>query len=250
MGKGRERADALLVARGLAPSRTLAQALILAGKVSSEGRRVDKAGQLLPLEAELSVEAPPRFVSRGGDKLEGALSRFEGRGLEVKGRVCVDVGASTGGFSDCLLQRGAAKVYAVDVAAGMLAEKIRADPRVDVRERKNARELSSDDFDPAPSLAVVDASFISLALLASPLARVLAPGGDLVALVKPQFEAGREAASRGGGVIRDEAVRAAAIAKGRGALEASGFEILAEVDSPLRGPKGNLERFLWGRRRG
>jgi 23S rRNA (cytidine1920-2'-O)/16S rRNA (cytidine1409-2'-O)-methyltransferase len=239
------RADALLVARGLAASRTQAQALVMAGRVTSGARRVDKPGALLPPDAELTVAAGARFVSRGGDKLDHALDAFAPHGLDVAGRVCVDVGASTGGFTDCLLQRGAAKVIAVDVGYGQLAAKLRDDPRVDPRERVNARDLRPEDFAEPIDLVVVDASFIGVGKLIGAIARVLRPGGALVALIKPQFEAGREAASRGRGVIRDEATRLAAISAARAEVEAAGFEVLAEADSEVRGPKGNVERFLY-----
>lgn len=246
----RVRADALLVARKLVGSRTEAQALIMAGKVTSGPRRIDKPGTLLPEDAELHVAAGPRFVSRGGDKLEHALAAFEAHGLDVAGKTCVDVGASTGGFTDCLLQRGAARVFAVDVGYGQLASKLRADPRVVVRDRVNARELQRDDFDGPIDLVVVDASFISIARLIDAIARLLRSSGDLVALVKPQFEAGREAAARGRGVIRDEATRLAAIAEARQAIEAAGFSVVGEVDSAVRGPKGNVEHFVHARRAG
>jgi 23S rRNA (cytidine1920-2'-O)/16S rRNA (cytidine1409-2'-O)-methyltransferase len=245
---GRERVDALLVERGLAASRAQAAALVMAGKVTSGGARVDKPGTPLPPDAELAVAAGPRFVSRGGDKLDGALDAFAPLGLDVRDRACVDVGASTGGFTDCLLQRGAARVFAVDVGHGQLAQKLRADPRVDVRERVNARSLVAADFPCPIDLVVVDASFIGLGKLAGALAAILRPAGELVALVKPQFEAGREAVSRGRGVIRDEAVRKGAIAAARGELEAAGFATLGEVDSAVHGPKGNVERFVYARR--
>ncbi len=243
----RMRVDALLVARGLAPSRARAQALIMAGEVSSGQRRIDKPGTLLAAEAPLSVTARSRYVSRGGDKLDFALGAL---GVEVAGLVCLDVGASTGGFTDCLLQRGAARVHAVDVGYGQLADKLRRDPRVDVRERVNARDLQPTDFSPAPDLVVVDASFIGLGKLLPALARVLRHDGVLVALVKPQFEAGREAASKGRGVIRDEQTRLDAIAMARSAIVAAGFAVLGEVDSVVHGPKGNVERFVHARRLG
>ena len=245
----RIRADALLVTRGLAESRAQAQALIMAGKVSCDEARVDKPGSLFPPDAPLRVASPPRFVSRGGDKLDHALATFAGKGLDVTGRRCVDVGASTGGFTDCLLQRGAALVVAVDVGYGQLAEKLRTDPRVDVRERVNARELGRSDLPAGVDLVVVDASFIGIGKLIGAIAALLDPGGDLVALVKPQFEAGREAVSRGRGVIRDEGTRQGAIAAARRAVEEGGFEVVAEVDSAVHGPKGNVERFVWARRR-
>ncbi|WP_437316387.1 TlyA family RNA methyltransferase [Sorangium sp. So ce385] len=247
----RVRADALLVARKLVASRTEAQALIMAGKVTSGPRRIDKPGTLLPEDAEVHVASGPRFVSRGGDKLEHALAAFAAQhGLDVAGKTCVDVGASTGGFTDCLLQRGAARVFAVDVGYGQLASKLRADPRVEVRDRVNARELRREDFDCPIDLVVVDASFISISRLIDAIARLLRPAGDLVALIKPQFEAGREAAARGRGVIRDEATRLAAIAEARQAIEAAGFSVVGEVDSAVRGPKGNVEHFVHARRAG
>ena len=241
------RADQLLVERGLAASRTEAQARILAGEVSSGANRVDKSGSLLPLDAELHVVERSRFVSRGGDKLDRALDRFAAHGLEVTGRICLDIGASTGGFTDCLLQRGAERVYAVDVGYGQLASKLGRDPRVEARERVNARALTRSDFSLPIGLVVVDVSFIGIDKIIGAIAQVLEPGGDLVALVKPQFEAGREAAARGRGVIRDEATRLAAIASARAAIEAAGFALVAEVDSEVHGPKGNIERFVHAR---
>jgi 23S rRNA (cytidine1920-2'-O)/16S rRNA (cytidine1409-2'-O)-methyltransferase len=245
----RLRADAMLVARGLADSRAQAQALIMAGEVTSAGRRIEKPGVLLVSDAELTVAARPRFVSRGGDKLDHALTSFASLGLEVTGKVCLDVGASTGGFTDCLLQRGAVRVIAVDVGYGQLAQKLRVDPRVDVRERVNARELRPADLSVPPDLVVVDASFIGIGKLIGAIAGLLSPGGELIALVKPQFEAGREAVSRGRGVIRDEPIRRAAIADARAAIEAAGFAVLGEVDSAVPGPKGNVEHFIYARRR-
>jgi 23S rRNA (cytidine1920-2'-O)/16S rRNA (cytidine1409-2'-O)-methyltransferase len=246
----RVRADMLLVARGLADSRAQAQALIMAGEVTTAGRRVEKPGVLLDADADLTLAARRRFVSRGGDKLDRALTSFASLGLTVKGRVCLDVGASTGGFTDCLLQRGAARVVAVDVGYGQLADKLRADPRVDVRERVNARDLRPTDFLFPPDLVVIDASFIGIGKLIGAIAGLLSPGGELVALVKPQFEAGRKAASRGRGVIRDESIRLAAVADARASIEAAGFTVVGEADSAVPGPKGNVERFVYARRRG
>ncbi|MFO0761354.1 MAG: TlyA family RNA methyltransferase [Byssovorax sp.] len=245
--RGRVRADALLQSRGLAASRAKAQALIMAGEVSSGPVRVDKPGALLAPDAPLAVAARPRFVSRGGDKLDHALSVFVPRGLAIEGRVCLDIGASTGGFTDCLLQRGAARVIAVDVGYGQLAASLRSDPRVEVHERVNARDLAIEQLSARPSLIVVDASFIGIGKLMGAIARLLAPGGDLVALVKPQFEAGREAVSRGRGVIRDEAVRLGAVSKARAEIEEAGFAVVDETDSAVAGPKGNVERFVWAR---
>lgn len=243
------RADVLLLARGLAASRAAAQAQILAGQVHTASARVDKPGALLREDEELFVRGGPRFVSRGGEKLDGALAAFGAEGLDVRGLSCADVGASTGGFTDCLLQRGAARVVAIDVGKGQLAHRLREDPRVLALEGTNARDLDASDLPWPIDLAVVDASFIGLGALANALARIVRPAGQLVALVKPQFEAGREAARRGRGVIRDEATRLAAIGSAREALAAAGFEVVAEVDSSLRGPKGNLERFVWAVRR-
>ncbi|MBK8259446.1 MAG: TlyA family RNA methyltransferase [Polyangiaceae bacterium] len=244
----RVRADVLLVTRGLAVSRTAAQALIMAGDVYTSDARIEKPGTLVHADAEIRVRAGRRFVSRGGEKLDGALSVFEPQGLVVRNAFCADIGASTGGFTDCLLQRGAARVASVDVGVGQLAQKLRDDSRVFVIEGKNARDLVPADLPFSVNLVVVDASFIGLGALAEPLYSLLSLGGDLVALVKPQFEAGREAARKGRGVIRDEHVRAAAIASGKQALTQVGFTIVNEIDSPLRGPKGNLERFVWARR--
>jgi 23S rRNA (cytidine1920-2'-O)/16S rRNA (cytidine1409-2'-O)-methyltransferase len=240
------RIDQLLVERGLASSRAKAQALIMAGAVSSGGQRVDKVGTLVARDADVSVVgAASKFVSRGGDKLDAALEHFAQSGLDVSGAVCVDIGASTGGFTDCLLSRGASKVYAVDVGYGQLAFSLRQDPRVVVRERTNAKDLVGSDFAEPIDLVVVDASFIGIAKLIGAIARIVRPGGTLVALVKPQFEAGREAASRGRGVIRDAEVRAHAIDRAREAISGAGFVIREEIDSALPGPKGNVERFVF-----
>lgn len=241
------RADLLLVERGLAPTRSRAQALIMAGQVSSGERRIDKAGERIAADAPLHLKAQPRYVSRGGDKLAHAFAELEG--LTAAGKICLDVGASTGGFTDCLLQHGAAKVYAVDVGFGQLHPRLRDDARVVVRERTNARHLTPSDFDDPLDLVVVDASFISLGKLVPALAALLAPGAELIALVKPQFEAGRQAAATGRGVIRDDEVRREAIASAIAALEAGGFSPKAGLDSPLRGPKGNLEHLVYAIRR-
>lgn len=238
--------DVALVERGLADSRTRAQALVMAGSVRIGELRIDKPGTLVDVEAELTVavETMP-FVSRGGMKLASALDAFAPAGLDVSGRTAVDVGASTGGFTDCLLSRGVSKVYAVDVGFGQLADKLRRDPRVIARERTNARYLGEGDFSEPIDLVVVDASFIGLGKLAPALARILRPGGALVALVKPQFEAGREAVARGKGVIRDPLLRDEAIAAARESIEQEGFRVQAEADSAVPGPKGNVERFVY-----
>ncbi len=238
---GRKRADLLLVERGLAESRTRAQALLLAGRVFSGEQRVDKSGTLLSADAPLEVRGGERFVSRGGRKLEGALSEL---GLDVTGFVAIDVGASTGGFTDCLLQHDAARVYAVDVGHGQLADKLRSDARVVVMDRTNARHLEPAQFPEPIDLIVIDASFISLDKLMPALGRLLEPGGRLLAMVKPQFEAGRDEARRHRGVIKDPAVREAAIARAREAIVVEGLRITAECDSSVAGPKGNVERFV------
>jgi 23S rRNA (cytidine1920-2'-O)/16S rRNA (cytidine1409-2'-O)-methyltransferase len=239
------RADQLLVARGLAPTRARAQALVLAGKVYVGEKRVDKAGSLLAEDADISVRGEDHpYVSRGGVKLAGALDAF---GVDARGKRCLDLGASTGGFTDCLLQRGAASVAAVDVGYGQLAHSLRTDPRVLVLERTNARTLEPSQIGGAAELVVVDASFIGLAQLLPAIARCLVPKGELVALVKPQFEAGREAVSRGKGVVRDPQVRAAAIERVTSDVRDAGFEVLATTDSVLAGPKGNVEAFLHAR---
>lgn len=236
------RVDQLLVTRGLAPSRARAQALILAGKVFTGETRLDKAGALLADDAPLAVKGEDHgYVSRGGVKLAHALDTFH---VDPAGKRCLDLGASTGGFTDCLLQRGASWVAAVDVGYGQLAHKLRVDPRVLVLERTNARTLEPETVGGRVDLVVVDASFIGLGKLADAIARCLSPGGEVVALVKPQFEVGREEASRGRGVVRDPALRAAAIDGAVEAVEASGLSVLATCDSPIAGPKGNLEAFL------
>jgi 23S rRNA (cytidine1920-2'-O)/16S rRNA (cytidine1409-2'-O)-methyltransferase len=245
MARATERADVLLVARGLCESRSQAQALIMAGRVRHGAKLVAKAGERFTADVELVVDEPPRYVSRGGDKLHHALAAF---GLEVRGRRCVDIGASTGGFTHCLLEHGAAEVYAVDVGYGQLHPRLRADPRVHVRERTNARYLTARDFDGAIDLVVVDASFISLDRLVGAIYDIVRPGGDLVALVKPQFEAGRAVARKSRGVIRDADARAEAIGAGLAAIERAGFEVVATADSALAGPKGNVEQFAHARR--
>ncbi len=240
------RLDQLLVTRGLATSRARAQALVLAGEVSVSGLRVDKAGTLVPGDAAVEIRAPDHpYVSRGGVKLAGALDAF---GVDPRDLRCLDLGASTGGFTDCLLQRGAAQVVAVDVGYGQLAHSLRIDPRVVVLERTNARALEPVQIGGPADLTVVDASFIGLGKLAAAIARCTRPGGQLVALVKPQFEVGREQAAKGKGVVRDEAVRSGAIDAAAQDLRDAGFEVLGQCDSALPGPKGNREAFVHARR--
>jgi 23S rRNA (cytidine1920-2'-O)/16S rRNA (cytidine1409-2'-O)-methyltransferase len=241
------RLDQLLVSRGLAPTRSRAQALVMAGDVIVSGQRVDKAGELVPEEAAIVVRTQSQpFVSRGGIKLAGALDAFA---LDVRDLRCLDVGASTGGFTDCLLQRGAAEVVAVDVGYGQLAQKLRGDPRVVLFERTNARTLTPAAIGGPVDLTVVDASFIGLAKLMHAVAACTRPGGALVALVKPQFEVGRAHASRQRGVIRDETLRAGAVANAVRAVCEGGFDFLAQTDSDIAGAKGNREAFVHARRR-
>jgi len=236
------RLDVTLFARGLAESRERAQRMIMAGCVFVNGERARHAGKLVREGAAIVVTGPDHaFVSRGGVKLAGALDAFA---VDVADLVCVDVGASTGGFSDCLLQRGAAIVHAVDVGYGQLAWKIRTDPRVHVHERTNMRTLAPGALEPAPSLAVIDASFISLRLLLAPTLAQLVRPAAVVALVKPQFEVGREAVGRGG-VVRDAGAREQAVAAVAGAAVDLGLELRGSCESPLPGAKkGNVEFFL------
>ncbi len=235
----KKRADLLLVERGLADSRAQAQALILAGRV----RGVDKPGRELDEGAPLEVERPPRFVSRGGEKLEHGLDVL---GVDVRGRDCLDVGASTGGFTDVLLQRGAARVIALDVGYGQLHERLRADARVTVLERTNVRELRELPF--APELVTCDVSFISLRTALPPALRLAEPGWEAVVLVKPQFEAGRKDVGRGG-VVRDPEIHRRVLHEVAEAALAWGGEPAGAVDSGLKGPKGNREFFLHLRHR-
>jgi len=242
-----QRLDLELVARGLAPSRAKAQAMILAGLVKVDGNPAAKAGQLIPQQAQVEVDGPEHpYVSRGGVKLAGALDHF---GLEVAGLTCLDVGASTGGFTDCLLQRGAEAVTCVDVGYGQLAWKLRQDPRVTLFERTNARNLPP-EMAPGPfGLIVVDVSFISLTLVLPPLLPRLGEGGRLLPMVKPQFEAGREAVGAGG-VVRDPALRQAAVDKVADCLGGLGLTVMGSAASPILGPKGNQEFFLLARKPG
>lgn len=246
------RLDLLLVERGLADSRTRAQALVLEGKVRVNGQVEAKASKQVEAEVEVEVEEPPRFVSRGGEKLEGAFEKFgrlEGlEGLEVDGRVCLDVGSSTGGFTDCLLQHGAKFVMAVDVGTNQLAYKLRTDPRVWVKENYNARFMKPADLPEVPEIAVTDVSFISLKLILPPIADVLKPGGRIVALIKPQFEVGKGNAP--GGLVRDEKLRIEA-RDGivRFAQEELGLELLGLEESPIRGKEmGNVEYLSYWRK--
>jgi 23S rRNA (cytidine1920-2'-O)/16S rRNA (cytidine1409-2'-O)-methyltransferase len=243
---GRLRIDRLLVERGLAESRERAVRLIMAGAVWVDGDRVEKASALIAADAGLEVVARSPYVSRGGEKLAHALDHFR---MEVTERICIDVGASTGGFTDCLLQRGAARVYAVDVGKGQLDARLRRDPRVVLMEGSNARTLDPRVFSEPPSLAVIDVSFISLEKILPAAMGTLSTGGELVALVKPQFEVGRGAVGKGG-VVRDPAQHQAVVSRLARYAVLRGWHVLGVTASPLRGPKGNREFFLHVSRRG
>ncbi len=239
------RLDVLLVERRLAESRARAQALILAGQVRVQGQTVFKAGTMVHREASVEVVAGPRFVSRGGEKLEAALNQFA---IDVNDLTCADVGASTGGFTDCLLQRGAKKVYAIDVGKGVLHWKLRNDPRVVVMEETNARYLET--FPEPVDLVTVDASFISLRLLVPVIRHWLRPVAEtqptgIVALIKPQFEVGRREAARGEGVIRDPAIHRQVLLEVLTFAQQQGLGTYGLMRSPLLGPKGNVEFLVW-----
>jgi 23S rRNA (cytidine1920-2'-O)/16S rRNA (cytidine1409-2'-O)-methyltransferase len=250
----RQRADLLLVERGLASSRTQAQALVMAGAVvagdpASGEVRVEKPGQLLDPEVPLRVKegaAPQRYVSRGALKLEGALVAFPS--IDPAGLLCADLGASTGGFTDLLLQRGAARVHAVDVGYGQLHPRLRGDPRVVVHERVNARFLEAGALGEDVDLVVGDLSFISLRLVLPAVRALLRPGGRAVLLVKPQFEVGKGEVGKGG-VVRDDAKRREALATVEGAARELGFEVLGHAECPIAGPAGNREWLLVLQRR-
>jgi 23S rRNA (cytidine1920-2'-O)/16S rRNA (cytidine1409-2'-O)-methyltransferase len=234
------RLDTLLVERGLAESRAQAQRLVMAGQVRVEGQVALKPAQSVLASAWLEVDSGPRYVSRGGEKLQAALESFQ---IDPSDRLCADVGASTGGFTDCLLQRGARRVYAIDVGKGILHWKLRQDPRVMVMEETNARYLRA--LPEKVSLVTVDASFISLKILRPVLAGWLAPGGEALALVKPQFEAGRGAAARGSGVIRDPLTHRQVLLEVLTFAARQGFGLRGLVRSPLLGSKGNTEFLAW-----
>lgn len=246
------RLDVLLVERGLAESRAKAQAMIMAGQVRVADQVMLKPGTAVSVDSVLTVDSGPRFVSRGGEKLDAALEAFA---IDVTGLVCADVGASTGGFTDCLLQHGAAKVYAIDVGKGILHWKLRNDPRVIVMEETNARYVESL---PEPvSLVTVDASFISLKLLLPVIKRWLFPLSSfvqrgttkeersIIALIKPQFEAGKKDVARGDGVIRDPEIHKQVLLDLLGFALREGFQIRGLIKSPLLGPKGNAEFLVW-----
>lgn len=238
---GSERLDKLLVARGLVESRERARALILAGQVLVDDQPATKPGRQVAVDACIRIRERLPYVSRGGLKLQAALDAFD---LDPAGLVAADVGASTGGFTDCLLQRGAAHVYAIDVGYGQLAWKLRQDRRVTVLERTNIRYLKALPDGARVDLAVVDVSFISLELVLPAVARLLRPGGQVIALIKPQFEAGREQVGKGG-VVRDPTVHRQVLARLLGWAVEQGWAVRGLIRSPITGPKGNVEFLCW-----
>jgi len=238
----KERLDVLLVSRGLAASREKAKAVIMAGQVYVKGQKEDKAGSMFDAEAEIEVRGNTlKYVSRGGLKLEKAMECF---GVEIEGKVCMDVGSSTGGFTDCMLQNGAVKVYSVDVGHGQLDWKLRNDSRVVCMEKTNIRYVTPEDIQEAPEFASIDVSFISLTKVLGPVRELLTPEGEIVSLIKPQFEAGREKVGKKG-VVRDPAVHEEVINKVVAFAHSLVFETKALEYSPIKGPEGNIEYLLW-----
>jgi 23S rRNA (cytidine1920-2'-O)/16S rRNA (cytidine1409-2'-O)-methyltransferase len=234
----KQRLDTLLVARGSFESRERAQRAIMAGDVTVAGQRVDKPGAQVPGDADIAIRQSQRYVSRGGLKLEAALSAFN---IDPTGALCLDIGASTGGFTDCLLQHGAARVYAFDVGHSQLDWKIRSDPRVEVREKLNARYLTPADLPENPSICVIDVSFISLTLILPPAFGVITPAGVIVALIKPQFELGKNEVGKGG-IVRDPAAHEAAVEKIRNFVTVTlGYRWEGVIESPILGGEGNKE---------
>ncbi len=236
----KRRIDQLLVDRALAPTREKAQALLLAGSVRVNGQRVEKPGHTVAEDANIEVAATMRYVGRGGFKMEAALAAWS---IDVNGSICLDVGASTGGFTDCLLQHGAARVYAFDVGSGQIDWKLRTDPRVVVREGVNARYLQPADLPEQVHLIVCDVSFISVTLILPALVPLLRPEGSMVILIKPQFEVGREQVGKGG-IVRDPQLHAQSCEKVSEAVRALGFETLI-MESPILGAEGNREFLLY-----
>jgi 23S rRNA (cytidine1920-2'-O)/16S rRNA (cytidine1409-2'-O)-methyltransferase len=234
---GRERLDKLMVARGLAETRTRAQALILAGQVFTREQRLEKAGLEVPVDIELTVRETMPYVSRGGLKLAAALDHFR---IDPTAQLCLDIGASTGGFTDCLLQRGAGKVVALDVGHGQIDWKLRQDPRVEVRENINARYLTSGDFSDPFDLVVADVSFISLTRILPVVPPLLRPGATIVTLIKPQFEVGREEVGRGG-IVRCENAQLRVVGEIEQFVLTLGWRIGGVIDSPIHGADGNRE---------
>lgn len=245
MKVAKERLDVLLVERGLAESRTRAQALILAGQVVVDEQRVDKPGVRVPLNVALRLKGEfLPYVSRGGLKLKAALEAFS---IGVQNKVCADIGASTGGFTDCLLQSGALRVHAIDVGYAQLHDKLRRDPRVISKERVNARYLTKEHLPESVEVVTMDLSFISLELVIASVLPFLLPHGILIALMKPQFEAGPEHIEKGG-VVRDERVRQGVFHRIHAHMENLGLEVMGQVDSPIEGPAGNREALLAARK--
>lgn len=243
----KKRIDALLVELGYAESVAKAASMVMAGGVYVGEQRVNKPGDLLPGDVELDVREGAKYVSRGGTKLEGALREHA---VDPTGKRCVDLGSSTGGFTDCLLQFGATRVVAVDVGKGLLAHKLRGDARVVVKEETNGRFLEPTDVGGFTDLLVVDASFIGLDKLLPAIKRITRPGGELLALVKPQFEVDEKEAAKARGVIRDPVLRTGAIERVTREIAESGFTICGVSDCVLPGPKGNVEAFVYARREG
>jgi 23S rRNA (cytidine1920-2'-O)/16S rRNA (cytidine1409-2'-O)-methyltransferase len=234
------RLDRLVVGRGLAESREKAQALIMAGEVRVNGQKADKPGQMVDADATIEVLSRPPYVSRGGLKLAGAIAHWS---IDVKDQVCVDIGSSTGGFTDVLLQAGAARVHAVDVGAGQLDWKLRTDPRVVLHEGINARELTPEDIGEPADLITCDVSFISATLIVGPAAALLRPGGRMVILVKPQFEVGKGQVGKGG-IVRDPELHRAACERVEQAVRALNFQTDL-IESPISGAEGNKEFLLY-----
>lgn len=243
MAPAKERLDKLLVERGLAETRSKAQAIIMAGEVTVNGQRMDKSGTLVPIDAEIELAQPLPYVSRGGYKLAAALDTF---GIDVAGRICADVGACTGGFTDVMLQRGADRVYAIDVGQGQLDWKLRQDERVVVMERINARHQET--LAEPVSFVAIDVSFISLRLILPSVAQWLAAHADVVALIKPQFEAGPESVGKGG-IVRDAAVHRQVLESMVGWTTDNGWGVAGLIPSPIHGSGGNREFLIWLTRR-
>ncbi|MDZ4770413.1 MAG: TlyA family RNA methyltransferase [Chloroflexota bacterium] len=235
----KRRLDQLVVERGLAPSREKARAFIMAGEISIGEVTIDKPGTMVAADSVIVLKARARFVSRGGDKLAGALDAFQ---FPIPARICADVGASTGGFTDCLLQYGAARVYAIDVGYGQLAYPLRQDSRVILIERTNARYLES--LPESVDLVVIDTSFISLKLILPAVQKWLTARADLIALIKPQFEAGRQDVGKGG-VVKDVLVHVRVLEEILNFAALSGFQVRGLIRSPLKGPAGNIEFLVW-----
>jgi len=238
----KERVDSLLVTLGLCESREVAKRLIMAGEVFIGTERVNKAASKVAVDADLRIKERPKFVGRGGLKLEGALESF---GIDVTDFVCLDTGSSTGGFTDCLLQRGAARVHAVDVGTNQLVYKLRTDPRVIVKEKFNSRHLTEADLGERVDIAVLDLSFISMTKVLPAIFSVLKEGGQVVALIKPQFELSRDEVSKGG-IVREPELREKAVEKiRRFVVEESGREWKGVIESPIQGTDGNVEFLGW-----